>query len=364
MQQKVGILTWHQYHNFGSMLQAYALQTTIGKLGLHCEIINYFDLATMSPPDRLDDVKYLVKKALSCAGFHKLLPHYYSFERFYHDRLRKTKTVTERDELKNLTSKYHSIVFGSDQIWAPNVYNPVYMGDFLDDPTKKLVSYAASIGLNDIPEELRPVYRSLLSRFSRISVREEMGKKLLKEHCGLDAEVVLDPTLLLEASEYRKIQKPVSKFKERYVFCYFLNKDHHYHQRVEEYAKLHGYKVVGVSVCEQDGAWMELLPATGPQEFLWLVDHAEAVFTDSYHGTIFSLQFHKKFWTFERFAKDDPICQNSRIQQLNHLFGIGARILAPDDPVDDRAQLDYEEIDTKLYRSREKSVRFLQEALL
>ncbi len=363
MQKKVGILTWHQYYNFGSMLQAYALQTALGKLGIDNEIINYFDPQTFSPPSSTDNLKYLIKKVCSCIGLRKVLPDYFSFERFYHEKLRKSKVVADDAGLKQLSQNYRCIVFGSDQIWAPNVYNPVYMGSFADRDSVKLISYAASIGLNDIPEALRSTYRSLLLEFSQIAVREEKGKNLLKECCGLDARVVLDPTLLIEAKEYRKLQKPVYQVNKPYIFCYFLNKNHQYRERVEAYSKKTGYEIYGVSVSEQDGEWMHLLPATGPEEFLWLVDHAETVFTDSYHGTIFSIQFHKAFWTFERFAKRDPICQNSRIQQLKDTLGIGARILGPEEVWDEKSMLDYNQIDYKLQMNREKSMGYLREAL-
>lgn len=364
MRPEIGILTWHQYYNFGSMLQAYALQTTLRELGIQSELIDYYDLKTMPPPGKREKTKFFIKKMLAALNLQRLIGNYYSFQRFYYKRLQKSKTITSREELQQLSSRYRCIICGSDQIWAPNVYDPVYMADFADEKTVKLISYAASIGLNDIPVELQATYSRLLSRFSKVSVREEIGKRLLKEQCGIESEVVLDPTLLLKAEDYRKIEKAIDGIKEPYVFCYFLNKDHRYRERVEKYASEHGYKIYGVSACGRDKEWMQLLPQAGPEEFLWLVDHAATVFTDSYHGTIFSLQFHKNFWTFERFTKDDPICQNSRIQQLDRFFGVGIKFLALDADVDDSTTIDYRLIDEKLQFNRERSKAFLRKELL
>lgn len=363
MRSKVGILTWHQYDNFGSMLQAYALQKTIERMDMDCEIIDYYDLNTIPAPSKLAKAKFLIKKLLMTVGLNRYVDNYFSFQRFYYDKQKKSVTVTNDQTLKGLAKKYQYLVFGSDQIWAPNVFNPVYMGDFAEGLNVRLVSYAASIGLNDIPETLRPVYSRLLSRFSAIAVREEMGKQLLEEQCGISAEVVLDPTLLLNKEEYRQLQRPVQSIEEPYVFCYFLNKDHQYRERVEKYAQKHGYKVYGFSLCEQDKEWMELLPATGPEEFLWLVNHAHTIFTDSYHGTIFSIKFHKDFWTFERFASSDPVCQNSRIQQLDRALGVGKRFLPLDREPDEDNALDYESIDRKWADWRNRSLSYLQEAL-
>jgi hypothetical protein len=226
------------------------------------------------------------------------------------------------------------------------------------------VSYAASIGLNDIPENLILPYKNNLSDFYMISVREEEGKMLLKEKCDVDSTVVLDPTMLHNSSFYIKIEKEVCDINGNYLFCYFLNKNHQYRERVEKYAKNHGLQIIGVSDKVKDGEWMRRLSNLGADNFIWLINHAQVVMTDSYHGTIFSLLFHKQFWTFERFNEKDPICQNSRIRQLQQYFGLVGRIVAPMDKIDESVEIDYDNYESALKLLREQSQDFLHKALL
>lgn len=287
----------------------------------------------------------------------------YPAVRFQRKYFQQTKYAHSRDTLTKISEKLDYIVCGSDQIWAPNVFDAIYMADFVDGNHPKKISYAASIGLNAIPEELSRTYRELLRSFHRVSVREEAGSILLRNSCGIDAAVVLDPTLLLSAQSYRSIQRPLNGAKEPYVFCYFLNQDNQYRDTVYQYAKENGYTVIGFSRKAEDAQWMRAVQYIDPSQFLWLIDHAQAVFTDSYHGTIFSLLFHKKFFTFERFEKNDPINQNSRIDQLVAYFGIDRRILNNGKRLADCTPLDFELVEEQLTQLRQLSHKYLLEAL-
>ena len=117
--------------------------------------------------------------------------------------MQQTALVTDSRKLESIGRRFDTIICGSDQIWAPNALNPVYLIDFAPKKTEK-VSYAASIGLNDIPLEIQPVYRHALADFKRVSVREEKSVEILKKYCGTQAEVVLDPTLLLTEKEWER----------------------------------------------------------------------------------------------------------------------------------------------------------------
>ena len=155
------------------------------------------------------------------------------------------------------------------------------------------------------------------------------------------------------------------KGKNKFIFCYFLNKDHRYKQSVRKYAKKKGVEVIGCSANPEDTSWMTVLGnEIGPCEFLWLIHHAEAVFTDSYHGTIFSLLYHKPFITFERFENTDKICQNSRIYQLDDYFNLTQRIIK----VEEETELiiggfDYDIFEQRLCELRKSSLEFLRKAL-
>lgn len=361
--KKIGILTWHYYANFGSALQAYALQKTVERMGHQTLIVNYQNPRLADKPMK-EWLCSMVGSVFQMIPHEKARRFSYPFQVFRAKYMRQTRRIETGDRLTELVRDFDGIVCGSDQIWAPNVFNSIYLLEPITEKRIKKVSYAASVGLNHIPEQLQPRYRDLLNDFHAVAVREESGKRLLAELCDIHATVVLDPTLLLEADHYRTLQNKVHGLPEKYVFCYFLNKEHQYRTRVEEYAREHGLEVVGVSENSDDSGWMKGLKNIGPQEFLWMIDHSHAVFTDSYHGTIFSLLMHKEFFTFERFSSSDPICQNSRIYQLDRWFGIGGRILGARDVPEQCPALCYEHIEARLQEAREISRQYLSGALM
>lgn len=356
--RKVGIITWHYYVNFGSVLQAYALQEAIRKLGYDAEFVNYHNPRFGRPNQTKIAVKLFLHYTLGC--FSKRFRIYP--QAFSHRYLRQGELVMDAALLAPLSRKYDAVVCGSDQIWAPNCYNPVYFAAFASEPTRK-VSYAASIGLNDIPAELVPKYREHLEGFHAVSVRETEGKELLKKACGIDATVVLDPTLLHDAPFYQAIEQSVKGVSGKYLFCYFLNKEHAYRERVENFAKQHSLQIVGVSDRKDDASWMTRLTSLSAGHFVWLIHHAETVMTDSYHGSIFSLLFHKDFWTFVRFAEDSPICQNSRIRQLQDYFGQSVRVLGQHDDIDESRPISFDTFEQRLKELRSHSLDFLKNAL-
>ena len=354
----IGIITWHYYNNFGSALQSFALQEAISKEGYKVEIINYINPTHGSAIRRLSQI--LLYFSL---GF--ILKRYRTnFGRFLfsYKYLRKSTIVTDERKLKKLSERYNTIVCGSDQIWAPNCYNPVYFAMFSTSKSRK-VSYAASIGLNNIPEDLIPEYKKHLEDFYMVSVREEEGRLLLKDKCNIESTVVLDPTLLHDSAFYKRIERKVSCVKGNYLFCYFLNKNHQYKDRVVKYAQKYGLQIVGVSEKTDDDKWMTKLSDLGADHFVWLINHAQAVMTDSYHGTIFSLLFRKQFWTFARFSENDPICQNSRIRQLQYYFGKNIRVVRQYDGIDESVNINYHDIDHTLNSLRTESICFLKKAL-
>lgn len=361
--KKIGIITWHYYNNFGSTLQSYALQTTIEKLGYKAEIINYRNKSFGQESIIKKTLKYSIARIIKLINGKFGERFLYPFLVFRKKQLNETKVIYDYDKLNKIADNYQTIICGSDQIWAPNVFNPIYMINFAEGKKIKKVSYAASVGLNYIPSKLQDTYKELLSDFYAISVREEVGMLLLKDKCEIDSTVVLDPTFLLDRYEYQKLQQPVKGIEQPFIFCYFLNKEHQYREQVEIYAKNKGYSIIGYSVKEDDSSWMTLLKKIGPSEFLWLVENSSIVFTDSYHGTIFSLIFNKKFWTFERFNLNDTINQNSRIYQLSKVFGIEQRILNDDSILEDSQSMDYNLFEEILKKEKNASINFLKEAL-
>ena len=360
MKKKIGILTWHYYPNFGSALQAFALQKVISDMGYDVRIVDY-----ENPKYGKATLKQRIKKEI--LRLMPFTPHLLHGPLAFRTKyVRETRLVQDEAGVARLCKGFDFIVYGSDQIWAPNVFNPIYMGAHTGERQKK-VSYAASIGLDYIPDTLVPQYKDYLSRFSSISVREKKAKELLRQACGLSSEIVLDPTLLIERNVYDGMAKTVSqlstgRLQSPYVFCYFLNANHSYRNQVSQFAQRKDCKIVGVSANSNDQEWMQLYQDLGADEFLWFVKNAVTIFTDSYHGTIFSLLFHKNFWVFPRFHSDDPICQNSRIEQLNDYFDIAGHIVKDEEEVADTL-FDYSGFEDRLNELRKASLSFLKKSL-
>ncbi len=367
---KIGILTWHYYLNFGSALQSYALRQTIknckGKKA-KVRIINYRSARHGKPNAFRNNCRLVVSYLFSKKGKFLGRRITYPFLRFHNDYLNLGKSFTSKEKLKKVAKKFDAIICGSDQIWAPSVFDPVYFLDFVPKNVKK-ISYAASIGLNYIKEELKTSYHDLLSDFSAVSVREEKGRELLDKECKISSTVVADPTLMLDVLDWKKIQrKPTDldfDFEKPFIFCYFLNSQNNYQKSVIDYAKRNGLQIIGYSLKTDDATYMyDVTKYIGPREFLWLISKAHTVVTDSYHATIFSTLYEKRFITYERFSENDPVNQNSRIYQLVDYFSIGDRIVSGDVKSFDVPPLNYQKVQDKLKELREKSLSFLFDAL-
>lgn len=355
--KKIGVITWHTGPNYGSALQSYALQHAISALGYESYLIDF-----QGSTNGINTIFYQIIKRILCYFSRRFrIKYFYNQNKFVRDYNRLTSFCYDDKSLKKATDFLDIIVCGSDQIWAPNLYDERYMASFANK-TQRKVSYAASIGLNEIPKELVQKYKIHLSSFYAIGVREEKAKELLHDECGISSQVVLDPTLLLNESEYRKIEKEVKQISKPFVFCYFLKTDNQYKESVMNFAEERNLQIVGISFKKSDGEWMQNLEGQAADSFLWLIDNAEYVFTDSYHCTIFSLLFHKKFFVLQRFNNDDLLCQNSRLVQLDAYFGIKNRFVSNGALVND-FDIDYKYIDARLNDLQSDSMRFLTNAL-
>lgn len=366
-QKRIGILTWHDPTNCGSALQAYALHYYLRKLGYDATIIRYVPKWCRSDYMQMPFNTLSQKSKVKRIAKEVLLPFYYflpakikkgisPFFLFYEKYCKMTSSCLEESIAENC-KPFSTIISGSDQVWNPNFIDPIYLQNFVDWNVNQ-ISYAASLGGRNMPQEYAEMYRRCLSRFSAISVREEEGKNMLKS-IDVGAEVHIDPTLLLDAKHYRSIMKRVKKIDKPFVFCYFLPTDREYKTYVQNYVKKHKLNVVGFSHNKDDYNWMQPVSQMGPCEWLWLVDNAELVLTNSYHASIFSLIFHTPFYTFVRFKPNDPVCQNSRLEQLNVYFDIADYLI--EDEIPERDSYPFARFEKLLPELRLKAKDYLLE---
>lgn len=252
-------------------------------------------------------------------------------------------------------------IAGSDQIWNP-LFASCREDKFLTfAPQEKRIAYAASMGVDELPASSKEFFRERLLQFKAISVRETSAKQVIRDLCGLDVPVLLDPTLLLGADEWDKATRTgVLKVKEPFVVKYFLGKRHPlYEAYIEEYARAHGCKVIDITQHENCG-----LEGVGPDEFVQLFRHCQAAFVDSFHGTVFSVIFRKPFLTFARPAEEGFGDMNSRFQtllgmlQLTDHYVTGQRL-----PEDKALVADYDAVHRIIARERKKTEEFFAQAL-
>ena len=229
------------------------------------------------------------------------------------------------------------------------------------------ISYAASIGSNVIPEELKRSYTELLGRYKHISVRENSGAEVIRNLLGKEAKVVLDPTLLLNKDEWNNIATSKRVVKKKYILCYFLNYTFNSFPYVDDLAveiqRQTGYEIVRVARPPHKLAFGHTTYKIGasPEEFLALVRDSEIVLTTSFHGTAFAVNYGKPVFSIVQ----DRMASDSRQVSLMHNLGLDKQVLSIKDkfPMASCAKYDVAEEQTNLANLRKDSKQYLEKAL-
>ncbi len=386
MSKKVGIVSCYFKHNYGSMLQAYATQKILDDWNIENETINLENLNKeiskgkrkyyLSQIFNFSFIKAkfgMVKLKLYCKLANGELgknikvrdKKFEAFEKMFHfsKSYNTMKQICEQGD-------YTDVLVGSDQLWLPvNIVADYYTLNFVPENVNK-ISFATSFGVSEIPEKYKEQYRTFLKRIENLSVREDKGVKLVKELTGREATLVCDPTLLFDKEEWMEIQKEEPIIKEKYIFCYFLGKTIEYRKFAERLKEKTGYKIVSLNHLDEYVKYSDKFADEapfdiGPSEFLNLIRNAEFVCTDSFHGTVFSLINHKKFFVFRRYPNQSKVSTNSRLDSLLKIVNLSDRMLEGEESVEKliEKEIDYEVVDEKLQEFREKSKEFLRGAI-
>lgn len=210
---------------------------------------------------------------------------------------------------------FDAFVAGSDQIWSPYIPDSNGAMFLCFAESVKRVSLSASISAPELPMAKKSAYRERLAAFDFISVREKNAARLIKECAGLDAEVLIDPTLMLDAADWDKLaEAPAALLPRRYALKYFLGSDSPKVAMFDEYCKRAGLEVVDLL---GDPRFF----ACGPSEFIYLIRNSSLVATDSYHGSIFTLLYRKPLLMFERAGSQFDM--SDRFDTLAEKLGLG-----------------------------------------
>ena len=331
--KKIANITWITYPNFGTFLQAYALQQYIISLGYEDVIL---DDSTVI--NNHVDWKFRVKKWIWSLG--KTYRRYINSQKIaqkLYGRFKEEHILIESNvkDVKRLNETYDCFVCGSDQIWNPfSLSNPKSGFFYADFAEKKKISYAPSIGVSSVPSDFVDRFHALIQGFSFLSAREKEGQKIMQKLSGKCVANVVDPTLLLDGQQWSKLLDSHKKIAdEKYVLGYFLTPNPVYIEAAKAYAYKNGYKFKMFYTDKSYYSVADELITAGPIEFLQAIHDAQHLFTDSFHGSIFASIFKVQFITFKRF-KNTITSQNSRVENLLKMMDIEERLLSEEDVAD------------------------------
>lgn len=374
--KKIGIITILKVNNYGAELQAYALQRCLNNLDYSAEIIDYL---FYKHPDHIREAisspfySYPLKNKILELGLAlrsriaRLFPSKAQqsrqgrFDEFHAANTRLSRTFHSLSELFKDRPVYDVYCVGSDQVWNPRCYTNLapYLLSFAPDDARK-ISYASSFGVSTLPVSAEAQYANYLNRFDAISVRESAGVDIVKKLIGKEAKVVLDPTLLLSPEDWAEVEKPVSNLPDNYLLTYELRPQIELTRLAQEVARHKGLKIVrlGCRAKFYSDPVVNVYDA-GPAEFIYLFRHAAFVVTNSFHGTAFSVNFSRPFFSVLERGRNN----NSRQLSLLNSCGLDSQIYYAGDHVPVSFDVDFSAAVARLASLRQLSLDYLTSSI-
>ena len=354
---KVGILTFHNAHNYGASLQAYALKMCIQQMGHDVTIVNYrnpkiegqypkklrpkFTKEILNPKNWKQFVYDTIRGIYGQNAWNR---QWKAFDQFITEELLDNdRQLIGEDGFECLHKDAY--ILGSDQIWSSFLtgkLDPVYFGEF--KKKERIISYAASLANGKIAESEEAAFVKLLKNVDTISVREEKLADQLRQLTGREVSTVVDPTLLLKAADYEKIMTTERKLPDGK-----LSTEEKYARKLGlQLIELHYYHMPENSKANQFADF-------GPADFLAYIKNAEIVITNSFHGTVFSIIYRRPFYSVYK--------KNGRVDNLLQFLQISEKHVSSAEEIDEITEIDYEDVHKRLAEYRESSLQFLRENL-
>lgn len=354
--KKVGILTFHDAHNYGAILQVCMLKKYITQLGYDVKVINYHNQQIPN--------KYVKKgrEEFDKEEFHKYayFDHWTRWEKinqFINELTDYAQEVyTSEKKLEGLDIDYW--ICGSDQIWNTDLTKGIDRGFFLDFKTNgKKIAYAASMGKDYLDEHEEAEFKRLINGLDCISVREETLKEYAERFTDKEIKKVLDPTLLLNPEEYADIIENIPVVGN-YLVVFSLITDDRLRQVALEVAKQKNLEIIEINECKLSNYYCRQVSNAGLGEFLSLIKNASAVVTNSFHGTVFSILFKKDFYTLTNLRN-----RNARVENILNIVGMRDRLIDGVDALANIKEQDFEKAFENLDKAREESKNYIKKAL-
>lgn len=370
---KISILTWLHNGNYGTVLQAYALQKYLRNKGYN---VNNIDLH----PSVIEKTKNLIKQRnplnlflekfedmlnrKACPDKNGLVRKNQRIDEFLETNFILTRKIKRFVDLQEFKDSYDVYICGSDQIWSPTYYSPSYFFDFVSE-SKKKIAYACSFGVKSVSAAKAAKMRRLIKRYHAVSVREKTGVAIMQQIVGSTPAVNVDPTMLLESTEWEEVVNH-RIIEGEYMFCYFLSYNKQHWQKCIQTAKQLGFKLVFVPKTKESYAIEgEKIYDAGPMEWVSLIKYASFVATDSFHGCVFSIIHRRNFMVFKRFDDNSKESRNTRVYNLLETYGLGKVLV---DNIDSYSPVmisesDYDAVIAKVNCNSQRSKDWLLNAL-
>lgn len=352
---KIGIVTFHWSRNYGAALQTFALNEFFRKEKFDSYIINYnpiYKKKKKSFSNIIKDNVLLLLLLFDKKNNNKQLESFQNFRNEYFNLTNNT----------NKKKRFDMIFCGSDQIWNPNLTGGCldrhYFGLFEDIDSQSISSYAASIGENRVPLNAVKDFSQYISALDNISVREKQIVDEVKKYTSKDVQCVVDPTLLLTKEDYLKITDNHDKIENQYVLIYQNSKNADVYKIARKIAKEKNIKIIEVAYRKQyPPTGIKTITSAGPKEFLSLYNNASYIVTNTFHGTVFAIQFEKEFVSIPLKGRE------SRVENLANITGLNDHLLncAEDVKLDNiiKSKIDYSLVKEKLEVERNKSKQYI-----
>ena len=363
--KKIKIITFHSAHNYGAILQVYALQRVLSEEN-NVEVINYRNnnidntYKLINPETLKTIIKSITKNILY---FRRNITRYNKFENIIKEKLNLTKKYNSEEEIKKDFPKADIYITGSDQVWNTSITKGLqdsYTLNFGDDSTRR-ISYAASIGKSKLTDAEKEVFKEKILKLDYISVREEDAKKILTPVINKPIEVVLDPTLLISKEEWQNEIKNIKKEKEEYILAYTVGADDEYYKIINELSKKTNLRVIHFETRNKKiKNVLRNAYTSDPFEFINLIKNAKYVVCTSFHATIFSIIFNKKFFVIPHKIT------GSRVYNLLNKLEIENRAvknLEEFKKIDYDEEINYEKTKILLEKERNKSLDWIKKAI-
>ena len=366
---RIGILTLPLHTNYGGILQAYALQTTLERMGHKVEIINVpFTLPSISTVTIL---KRIIKKILG------KYPGYINYEGKFNQWLPIVAQNLKpfKDKCLHMSQKYEDysdilhddydcIVVGSDQIWRPRMLlsdiSNAYLS-FAEGWNIKRIAYSASFGTQnwEYTSLQTEKCKRLLKKFDAVSVREDSGVINCFKYFGEKAVHTLDPTLLLTKNDYNELIKDVPPVCKHQVFAYILDLNSEKKQMVEDFSNKNNFEIRTINP-ELDNIKCDINTRIVPsvEEWLSAFRDSDFVLTDSFHACVFSILYQKPFAVIVNNERG-----SSRFLSLLSMFGLMNRIVSSTDDLNSIGKIDYGKVYEKYGKFKERSLSYLRDNL-